>query len=496
MEQNLYRKTPLMGWASWNCFRTHINEELIKKQMDALVETGLADCGYIYANIDDGFFGGRAENGRLMIHKERFPNGIKVLADYAHKLGLKAGIYSDAGDKTCGYYYDNEGENGFDVGLYGHEEQDLNLYLDEFGFDFIKVDWCGGVRLGLDEKEQYSKIGRIVDEIRHRTHRCLVYNICRWQFPGPWAAEVADSWRTGVDIAPDFASILHQIDNIKPLAKYCGPGHVNDLDMMQIGNGLSLEEEKTHFSMWCMMSTPLMLGCDLTRMKPETLEIVKNRELIAINQDEACLQAYPVKEFTAEDGTILGEIWIKDLGQKTSNKKAVAFLNRSGEPLQMKLRWEEAGLTGKIRSVRNLWKHEECGCTEEIVITVAGKDAQIYRVESESAVETAGLWEGAEMQKQEGKKISMVKALGLAAEGAIFVDVRSREDFQKKHLEGAINLPYYDIHGIAERHLKDKKQPVIVYCATGKRSSQSISSLLYLGYENVYDLGGIGGLLK
>lgn len=463
MEQQLYRKTPLMGWASWNCFKTHISEERIKKQMDALVETGLADCGYIYANTDDGFFGGRAENGRLLIHKERFPNGIKVLADYAHKLGLKAGIYSDAGDKTCGYYYENEGNNGFDVGLYRHEEQDLNMFLDE---------------------------------IRHRTGRCLVYNICRWQFPGPWAAEVADSWRTGADIEPDFASVLRQIDHIKPLAKYCGPGHVNDLDMMQIGNGLSLEEEKTHFSMWCMMSTPLILGCDLTQIKTETLELVKNRELIAVNQDEACLQAFPIKTVTAEDGTLLGEIWIKDLGEKNSNKKAVAFLNRSDRPLRMKLRWEEAGLTGGIRSVRDLWKHEDCRCTEEIELTVAGKDAEVYRVVSERAAEVTD--PGAEMEevKQEVKRISMVEALQLAADGGILVDVRSREEFQKKHLEGAINLPYYDIHGIAERHLKDKKQPVIVCCATGKRSSQSVGSLLYLGYENVYDLGGIGGVMR
>lgn len=176
---NLYRKTPLMGWASWNCFRTHINEELLKKQIDALKKTGLDKYGYTYFNIDDGFFGGRDENGALQFHKERFPNGIKVIADYAHQNGLKAGIYSDGGDNTCGHYYDNEGGDGSKVGLYNHEEQDLKMYLEDFGFDFIKVDWCGGVRLGLDEKEQYTKISRIIDDIRHRTGRCIVYNICR-----------------------------------------------------------------------------------------------------------------------------------------------------------------------------------------------------------------------------------------------------------------------------------------------------------------------------
>ena len=177
---SLYRKTPLMGWASWNCYRTNISEEILKKQMEALISTGLAECGYEYFNVDDGFFGGRDENGRLLFHEERFPNGIKVIADLAHEKGLKAGIYSDGGDNTCAFYYDNEGYNGIGVGLYQHEEQDLNMFLDEFGFDFIKVDWCGGVRLGLDEETQYTKISRIIDEIRHRTNRQLVYNICRW----------------------------------------------------------------------------------------------------------------------------------------------------------------------------------------------------------------------------------------------------------------------------------------------------------------------------
>ena len=260
------RKTPIMGWASWNCFRTDINEEKIKAQADALVKSGLAEYGYTYFNLDDGFFGGRGDDGNLIFNKERFPNGIKVIADYAHSLGLNAGIYSEGGDKTCGYYYDNEGKNGENVGLYGFEERDLNMFLREFGFDFIKVDWCGGLRMGLSEEAQYTKIANIIENIRRETGRCIVYNICRWQFPGAWATKIADSWRTGADIAPNFNSVLHQLDVIKPLARYCCPGHVNDLDMMQIGNGMPLEDEKTHFAMWCMMSTPLMIGCDLTKI--------------------------------------------------------------------------------------------------------------------------------------------------------------------------------------------------------------------------------------
>lgn len=495
MEKNLYRKTPLMGWASWNCYRTDINETKIKAQMDALVSTGLADCGYTYANMDDGFFGGRAADGRLMIHRERFPNGIKVLADYAHERGLKAGIYAEGGDRTCGFYYDREGKNGEDVGLYGHEEQDLNMYLDEFGFDFIKVDWCGGIRLGLDEEEQYTKIGRIIDEIRHRTNRCLVYNICRWQFPGAWAAKTADSWRTGADITPDFESVMHQVDNIKPLARYCGPGHVNDLDMMQIGNGLSAEEERTHFSMWCMMSTPLMLGCDLTAIPPETLEIVKNREMIAVNQDEACLQAYSIREIRSEDGRLLGEIWIKDLGKKTSCRKAIAFLNRSRQTLTMELDLREAGLTGEILEIRDLWRHETCERTGVMTVTVGPRAAEVYKITSETAVEVENPWDQGEVTVKPLVKISSEQARELMKEGAVLVDVREPEAYEKKHLDGAVNLPYYDIHGIAEHYLKDKEQPVIVYCATGKRSSQSKNSLEYLGYKAVYYLGGMENLI-
>ena len=485
---NVYRKTPIMGWASWNAFRTHISEELIKEQADALVSTGLKDCGYTYLNMDDGFFGGRNENGKLQFHKERFPNGIKVIADYVHSLGLNAGIYSEGGDKTCGFYYDNEGENGNDVGLYNHEEEDLKLYLEEYGFDFIKVDWCGGLRLGLDEEEQYTKIGKIIDEIRQRTGRCIVYNICRWQFPGTWAVKIADSWRTGADIAPVFESILFQIDAIKPLAKYCSPGHVNDLDMMQIGNGLSLEQEKTHFAMWCMMSTPLMIGCDLTKISEETLEILKNRELIEINQDEACLQAEVLKNTIDADGNIAGEIWVKELGKKNSNEKAVAFLNRSGKKITMTLDLSEAGLLGEIKSIRDLCKHSDIQCMREITVVLNPYETVVYRIASESS--TAIESHGNEFEERPFQKITLDGVENLIKKSAVLVDVRTVAEYGSGHLNGAINLPYTDIHAEAARFLTDKSVPVIVYCATGKRSTQAAKSLQYMGYKNVYYLEG------
>ncbi|MCD8003709.1 MAG: glycoside hydrolase family 27 protein [Clostridia bacterium] len=371
------RKTPIMGWASWNCFGTNISEEKIRSQIDALIESGLESCGYEYINIDDGFFGGRDGDGNLQTHKLRFPNGIKVIADYAHEKGLKAGIYSEGGRDTCGFYYNNEGENGEGVGLYGYEEQDLRLYLETYGFDFIKVDWCGGLRLGLDRQEQYSKIGAIIDEIRERTGRPIVYNVCCWDFPGEWVTEVADSWRTGADIAPTFESVMYEIDKIRSLAEYCGPGHVNDPDMMQLGNGMSEEEEKTHFAMWCMMSAPLIIGCDLTKIRESTLNILKNKELIALDQDSACLQARLIE--TMDNGV---EVWCKELGDGNTGRKALAFLNRSSEPALAAYSLAEAGIIPENIKVRDLWAHKDIQCDGRISVEIPPHATAVFTVES------------------------------------------------------------------------------------------------------------------
>lgn len=478
-----------MGWASWNCFKTDISEQKMKEQADALISTGLADCGYTYLNMDDGFFGGRSSDGTLLFHKERFPNGIKPVADYAHSLGLKAGIYSDAGDNTCGHYYNAEGANGSGVGLYGHEEADLRMYLEECGFDFIKVDWCGGIRLGLSEEEQYSKIGAIIDKIRQRTGRCIVYNICRWQFPGSWAARVADSWRTGADIAPEFSSVLHQLDVIKPLARYCSPGHVNDLDMMQIGNGMPLEDERTHFAMWCMMSTPLMIGGDLTKISGETLSILKNRELIAINQDSACLQAFVIQEEKNDDGSIATEIWLKDLGEKNSTEKAIAFLNRSEISRKMMLNLRDAGLVGNITHIRNVTKASDEEPCEAITITLKAHETAVFRIKATESISVTNKDDKGEWKLPPLVKISQEEAERLCKNEAQLVDVRGKDEYEAKHLDGAINIYYADVHSISHWYL-DKKKPVIVYCATGKRSAQAKRSLDYLGYE-AYWLGGV-----
>jgi len=496
MNNSNNRKTPIMGWASWNCFRTDISEERMKAQADALVSTGLAGYGYEYFNMDDGFFGGRGKDGKLQFHKKRFPNGIKGIADYAHALGLKAGIYSEGGKNTCAHYWDNEGENGVNVGLFGYEEQDLRMFLEDCGFDFIKVDWCGGQKLDLNEEEQYTKIAGIIDGIRRRTGRCIVFNICRWQFPGEWATEIADSWRTGADIRPTFASIVYQLDNIRSLARFTRPGHVNDLDMMQLGNGLSHDEEKSHFAMWCMMSTPLMIGCDLTAIPESTLAILKNEELIALNQDPACLQAYVAKEIKDSAGVTKGEVWIKNLGCENSCEKAVAFFNRSEEDVEFSVTLAEIGLAGDVIGLRDLWEHTEVSPEEIRNVRVQKHCTKVYRVKAEKSVPVENKDELDDRILNEVKKVSLGDLPALLAGGGKLIDVRSEAEYNRFHLEGAVNLPYDHSHNIMRRENPDKEQNLIVYCSAGKRSVQARNLLVYLGYKNVYLLTGHEQLLE
>lgn len=339
-------KTPLMGWASWNSFRVNINEEIIKAQADHLVSSGMKEAGYSYINIDDGFFGGRDSLGNLLTHKKRFPTGMKALADYIHSKGLKAGIYTDAGINTCASYWDKD-IIGVGCGLYGHDQKDLELMLSDWSYDFIKVDWCGGEWLGLDEETRYTEISRIIKEINPN----VIFNICRWEFPGKWALQIADSWRISGDIGDNFKSILNIIDLNADLWKYASPGHVNDMDMLQVGRGMSFEEDKSHFTMWCMMNSPLLAGNDLREMTKETIDILTNSELISLNQDPLVYQARRLVDLGDE------EVWAKPLISTTSGKIAVTLLNRSDTAKKIKFNLESVGLeAGKGYILRDLWE--------------------------------------------------------------------------------------------------------------------------------------------
>lgn len=338
--------TPVMGWSSWNNYRVNINEDIIKAQADAMVESGMKDAGYEYINVDDGFFGGRDEEGMILPHPERFPGGMKKIADYIHSKGLKAGIYSDAGANTCASMWDAD-TIGIGMGLYHHEVGDLQLMLGEWGYDFIKVDWCGGEKLGIDEEQQYTRIGNLIQKINPE----VTYNVCRWEFPGKWVMNTADSWRISGDINNTFESILHIIDLNADLWKYAGPGHLNDMDMLQVGRGMSYEEDKAHFSMWAMLASPLLAGNDLTQMSKETIEILTNPEMIAINQDPLVYQARRLQK----EGDL--EVWARPLKTLMSGEIAVALLNRSTTKQTIKFDLEEVGLLAEEGYVlRDIWK--------------------------------------------------------------------------------------------------------------------------------------------
>jgi alpha-galactosidase len=342
-------KPPIMGWSSWNNFRVNIDEKMIREQADAMISSGLYEAGYRYVNIDDGYFGGRDASGNLYPDSTKFPSGMKALADYIHGKKLKAGIYSDAGENTCGSIYDKD-EKGIGVGIYGHIDQDCHTFFKTWGYDFLKVDWCGGKRMKLNEETEYTKISKAVKAI----DKNLVFNICRWEFPGEWAIDKADSWRISSDIRSEFSSILKIIDLNADLYKYSSAGHYNDMDMLQVGRGMSFDEDKTHFSMWCMMNSPLLAGNDLRKMSKETIEILTNKEIIALNQDKGFYQARRIYK----EGSI--EVWVKLLGKNGKGGTAVAVMNHGGKATSFDLKPELVPLE-KSTKIRDLWLHKDIG---------------------------------------------------------------------------------------------------------------------------------------
>jgi len=349
-------KAPAMGWASWNQFGVKISDAVIKGQADAMATSGLKAAGFSYINIDDGFFDGRNDDGSLRLNKTKFPNGFKPLVEYIHSLGLKAGYYSEAGESTCGSIYSGQ-TGGINGGLYKHDQQDCDSVFLKWGFDFIKVDYCGGQKLKLDEETRYTEIRKAID----KTGRTDInYNICRWQFPGTWCTTVASSWRMSNDInytpgsKAKWSSIAGIINLNKYLAQYASPGHYNDMDMLEVGRGMSFEEDKSHFSMWCILSSPLMLGHDMTKMSEETKSILTNPEVIAVNQDPSGLQAQLIYD---KDSI---QIWAKHLNGGQSKEFAVALLNLGRGTNTLTVNWKDLCIVGNA-TVRDLWKRADLG---------------------------------------------------------------------------------------------------------------------------------------
>jgi alpha-galactosidase len=273
-------KTPQMGWNSWNKFGCNINEKLIRDTIDALVDTGLADAGYKYVNLDDCWQSGRDSNGKIIVDKA-FPNGIKALADYAHEKGLLFGVYSDAGYKTCAGR----------PGSLGYEEIDARTYA-EWGVDYLKYDNC--FTDGSKPEKRYP----VMRDALLKQNRPIFYSMCEWGVddPATWAKPVGNSWRTTGDIFNSWNSMITIIDQNNRWYEYAGPGGWNDPDMLEVGNGgMTVEEEKIHFGLWCLSKAPLLIGCDITRMSKDTFEILTNPEAIAINQDPLGIQGRKIE---------------------------------------------------------------------------------------------------------------------------------------------------------------------------------------------------------
>ena len=379
-------KTPTMGWSSWNTYSINISDSLIMRQADAMVETGLKDVGFKYINIDDGYFGGRdMESGQLLIHPTRFPGGMKPVVDHIHSLGLKAGIYSDAGYNTCGNYW-NRDTIAQNVGLYGHERQDAEFFFNELGFDFIKVDFCGGTawqnnqRLALDPQTRYTAIHEAIEATGRKDVRL---NVCRWDYPGTWVSDVSTSWRISGDISSRWQSVKGIIAQSLYLSAYAFDGHFNDMDMLEVGRTMSAEEDRTHFGMWCIMASPLLIGCDMTNLKPETLQLLLNEELIALNQDPLYLQAYVVRH----DGDTY--VLAKDLLEREGLVRAAALYNPTDDPLVISVDMAELCLTGEVK-IRDLFARRDlvpvaAGGTLSLAVPAHG--CRIVRLEAQGRAE-------------------------------------------------------------------------------------------------------------
>ena len=380
---------PTMGWSSWNTFELNISESIIKGQADAIVSKGLLEVGYDHINIDDGYFGKRdAETGQLLIHPTRFPNGLQPVVDYIHAKGLKAGIYSDGGYNTCGSYHGGD-TNGEGVGLYGHDQQDCDFFFKDLGFDFIKVDFCGGDpvhnkdKLDLNEQQRYTAIAKAIKNTGRTDVRL---NICRWAYPGTWVNDAGFSWRTTGDIFPSWDSVKGILAENLYMSAYSSEGHYNDMDMLEVGvnkwgNQLTTEEAKTHFGMWCIMNSPLLIGCDMRNLSTTNLNLLKNEELIALNQDPLFQQAYLASKING------CYVMVKDIEKANDTKRAFAIYNPNDEAKTVTLNFKDIDLAGNV-ALRDVFTKTDIGTfAETYEVTVPKHGTKIYVAEAETRLE-------------------------------------------------------------------------------------------------------------
>ncbi|SHE39564.1 glycoside hydrolase family 27 protein [Dysgonomonas macrotermitis] len=362
--------TPQMGWNSWNKFATNINEQMVKEMADALVSSGLKDVGYNHILLDDGWMDMKRDaQGNLVPHPEKFPNGIKVVADYVHSKGLKFGLYNCAGSETCAGY----------PGSRGHEYQDALKYA-EWGVDYLKYDWCSTGKMNAEEAYTTMR------DALYAAGRPILLSICEWgdNDPWNWAPPIGHSWRTTGDIYNCFEcahdhgthfswgaiNIVNMRDQ-EMLRKIAGPGHWNDMDMLEIGNGVfTVHEEQTHLALWAILNSPLILGNDIRNIPKETLEVLTNKDIIAINQDPLGIQGFKY----GTEGNV--EIWVKPM---VNNEWAICFFNHSQESIDLTFDWTDKIIKDEVFNkeitfnkenvykLKDLYQKKEIGTTKQVL---------------------------------------------------------------------------------------------------------------------------------
>lgn len=332
--------TPPMGWNSWNLFESRIDDKTVRAIADVMVTNGMRDAGYVYVNIDDTWEGVRDAQGNLSSNK-KFPD-MKALADYVHSKGLKFGIYSSPGPRTCAEY----------PGSYGHEDQDAKTFAT-WGVDYVKYDWCGARMIYSNDALQavYQKMG----DALLKSGRPIVYSLCEYGsgHVETWGAKVGGNlWRTTGDISDTWTSMIGNIEKQASMASYAGPGHWNDPDMLEIGNGHMTDEEyRTHMSLWALAAAPLLAGNDIRSMTPAITAILLNREVLAIDQDALGKQASPVK-----NGDL--QTWVKPL---SDGSVAVGVVNLGAAEASATVKTSDLGFGKKVVSARDLWMHASIG---------------------------------------------------------------------------------------------------------------------------------------
>ena len=354
-------RTPPMGWNSWNKFAGRVDDAAVRGMADAMAANGMKEAGYQYINIDDTWEAGRDEHGNITTNK-KFPD-MKALAEYVHNKGLKIGIYSSPGPNTCAGY----------EGSFGHEEQDAKTYA-AWGIDYLKYDWCAARNLYNDG--EMRAVYQIMGDALLQSGRPILYSLCQYGRADvwKWGADVGgNAWRTTGDIRDAWDSMTKIGFAQDELAPSAGPGHWNDPDMLEIGNGgMNDDEYRTHMSLWAILAAPLLDGNDLRDMKPAILEIMTNREVIAVNQDKAGKQG---RRF-AKSGE--QEVWTRSL---FDGGLAIGMFNRGAAPERMSVKWSEIGLKAEPKSGRDLWAHRDVKFdAQEYSVTVPAHGVVMLRV--------------------------------------------------------------------------------------------------------------------